>query len=301
MSEKEYFSSYFTGIFEASGGIYIPKGKYPKITISFHHNNKALANIIKERIGHGAIYEKKNGLAYEIFNKDGIFRFIEITSQYFRTPKIENFNEMIEYLNNYKNQSLPLSEIDESSFDSNGWLSGYLEINGNFHVSITKSEYFVFGSGDDCKLNNYLKCKTSFELHLKKDGKILYTPFLKKLANFFEIDLKEKVVYNQVCFSIRFANNNSLFILIKYLNKYHLFGTQYINYCIFENGYNSSMAEVVYKTKSKDTKENKEYIIRQILETHPVTFEKYNHSNSSIEEIQSNYIKEHLILFPKLD
>lgn len=44
--DKEYFGAYLTGVFEASGGIYIPKGKYPKITINFHKNNFALVEAI---------------------------------------------------------------------------------------------------------------------------------------------------------------------------------------------------------------------------------------------------------------
>lgn len=301
MSQREHFSSYFTGLFEASGGIYIPKGKYPKIYINFHKDNLPLANIIRDRIGFGALYEKKTGLSYEIFNKEGILRFIEITSKYYRTPKIENFNEMINYLNNNKNQSLSLAILDKSPFESNAWLSGYLETSGSFFVCLSIYEYFVFGTGDDCRLNESLIRQTTFELKHKKDSKSSYELFLYKLASFFETSLKEKKAFNDPCFTIRFVNYNSVSILINYLNKYPLFGIQYINYCIFKNGYNSSMADVVYKTKTKDTKENKEYIIREILEIHPVTFEKYNHFNSPVEEIKANYIKEHLILFPKLD
>lgn len=130
MKNKEYFSSYLTGIFEASGCIYIPKNRYPHIYISFHKNNLALAEAIKDRIGFGKIYEKSKNLSYEIFNKEGIHKFIELTKDYYRTPKINKFNSMLEYLNANKKCEYSIVKLDESGYETNAWLSRFLESNG---------------------------------------------------------------------------------------------------------------------------------------------------------------------------
>lgn len=99
LTNREYFSSYLTGIFEASGCITTPNKKWPHIYISFHQNNRALAEALRERIGYGAIYKKSKNISYEIFNKEGILKFIEITKDYLRSPKIREYNKMLEYLN----------------------------------------------------------------------------------------------------------------------------------------------------------------------------------------------------------
>lgn len=94
-SNKEYFSSYITGLLsppfrgETIGYIYIPKKNiYPKIQFYFNKNNRELAESIKKRIGQGSIYETKTVYAYEIYNKEGIIKLIKILSPYMRTPKI---------------------------------------------------------------------------------------------------------------------------------------------------------------------------------------------------------------------
>lgn len=138
---REYFSGYLTGLFEAVGTIKIPKNKptsthtdrgsergsrYPKIILSFHKNNKILAEVIKDIIGHGSIYNKRKNITYEINNKEGIIKFIELTNNNYRTPKIQEFNNMVKYMNVNLHSNLPLSTIDSSSFDNNAWIVGFL-------------------------------------------------------------------------------------------------------------------------------------------------------------------------------
>lgn len=135
MTNREYFSSYLTGLFESIGTISIKKNnRFPHIYFSFHKDNKLFAEEIQKIIGFGKIYEKKTVYSYEIFNKDGIIKFIELTQKYFRTPKIYEFNNMLEYLNTKKNYNFNFSEIDLSSFETNAWLSGYLESSGSFTI-----------------------------------------------------------------------------------------------------------------------------------------------------------------------
>lgn len=63
-------------------------------------------------------------------------KFIEITKGHFRSPKIDEFNKMLEYLNTYKKTNFSLSELDKSSYESNAWLSGFLENNGWFSITM---------------------------------------------------------------------------------------------------------------------------------------------------------------------
>lgn len=211
LTNREHFSSYgiqthcvgfyFTGIFEASGSIYIPKNRYPHIYISFHKNNLALAELnslpfreaslaeaIKDRIGFGTIYEKKTSLSYEIFNKEGIFKFIELTKDYYRSPKIHEFNNMLEYLNTNKKCQYSLVKLDERGYETNAWLSGFLESNGGFFIKKILQKYY---DKPDKEIIFYDYYRIIFELsHKKMDTKKQsYIELLSSLAKFFDTHL----------------------------------------------------------------------------------------------------------------
>lgn len=255
MSDKEYFGSYFTGLFEAVGSISIPLGnkKYPHIGLYFKNNNKALVEAIKDRIGHGSIYERKNRdlLSYEIFNKEGILKFIEITRGYYRTPKINRYNDMIEYLNTYKNQKISSSSLNTNSFNEDAWLSGYLESTGTFEiVTKTLSRRYYFDPKFKLihrKLDQY---NNSFE------------PFLQTLADFLHTPLQETTMNNNQHFLIRIFH--STYYLVNYLNNYPLYGSREYTFDIFKCVYDLWADPELTNTFFRD-KTQEEYI--QSIET----------------------------------
>lgn len=300
MNDKEYFGSYFTGIFEASGCISIyNNNRYPKITISFHKNNKVLAEAIRERIGFGSIYEKKNGYSYEIFNRYGVLRFIEITQKYLRTPKIDNFNNLVQHMNTYRGCTLPLATLNSQGFDSNGWLSGYLEINGSFNVTIFTDGYFRFNSGD-CNYRKYLRSRCGFQLTHKKTDKSnnSFEPFMLSLANFLKTELKDKLMYNRNLFILHFVNEDSIIVLLNYFDKFPLFGYQYARFIIFEKSFflQSDISMLRNRIHASDIDEERiKDIIKEIL------YIKEEFDNSPLQEIEDKYIKEHLLSMPRFD
>lgn len=53
-----------------------------------------------------------------------------------RTPKIEALHRAITWINKNDNSSIPCLELDKSSLDSNAWLAGFTDADGNFSITL---------------------------------------------------------------------------------------------------------------------------------------------------------------------
>lgn len=280
ISDKEYIGSYITGLFEAVGCIYIPKNKRKiKIMLTLNKKNKPLLEIIKNRIGHGYIYEVKNTCNYEIYNKEGFKKVIEIISPYIRTPKINKINKLIEYLNKYKNCNISLAEIDNSELDKNGWLAGYLENSGSFTIYIRKDK-------------EYIRHSVEFTLTCNSEDKEKnsYKPFMTLLAEYFNTKIIEKTIKGKKFYLVKLQNYKSINKLVEYLKKYPLYSIRYIDFKNFELAYQLNTDVELYRANENN------YV--QIMETIINTFntKKINYLP------EGEYFKvEHLDQFPKLD
>ena len=86
---------------------------------------------------------------------------IEING-YLRTPKIDQFNKLVTWINNNSNNNLTINETDTSSIIvdnltinetdtssilKNAWLSGFIEAPGSFSINIRKKT--IDGKGKD--------------------------------------------------------------------------------------------------------------------------------------------------------
>lgn len=133
------------GIIESDGSIIIPKDSSkntPSFTISFHEEDKALAEKICKTLGYGSIELIPNNKAVKIYirGKYSILDFLYLIHGKFRTPKIEKLNDLINYINKNWNKNLKesilLNSVDNSSLDSNSWLSGFSDRDACFYISI---------------------------------------------------------------------------------------------------------------------------------------------------------------------
>ena len=81
---------------------------------------------------------------------------------YLRTPKIDQFNKLVTWINNNSNNNLTINETDTSSIIvdnltinetdtssilKNAWLSGFIEAPGSFSINIRKKT--IDGKGKD--------------------------------------------------------------------------------------------------------------------------------------------------------
>jgi len=287
LDKNSKFSYYLAGLIEGDGTIIVPntersiKGKlnYPSIQIVFNLKDLPLSLLIQKLLGNGSLSRKKGVNAYilTINNIDGLTLIVQLINGKLRTPKIYAFHNLIDWLNN-KNLNLKIKkqELDNSSFLSNGWLSGFIEADGHFSVRTSMGDSF----------HPYTKLECKFELSQRqndhKGRNNLF--FLEKIAlnlltsvKSFRIDTKHPQ------YRIRTTSLKGNLNLVDYLNNYPLFGTKYLDY--------KDWLEVIQILKSGEhTKDTRTSAIEKIIRI------KYNMNDN-----RTVFIWDHLQHFYNLD
>jgi hypothetical protein len=148
----------------------------PKIIIVFKKADLPLANYLQNITKCGTVLIKpdRGYVLWQIQDIVSIFIIISIINGFMRTPKIEALNRAIVWLNNYININkatnishlllstkgskgslgkrllpstklildkiniLEIKPLDQSPIDSNAWLSGFTDADGNFSINIHK-------------------------------------------------------------------------------------------------------------------------------------------------------------------
>ena len=163
LNKNSKLGPYLAGLIEGDGtfathDIKSTSKKYrPKIIIVFKLADLPLAEYLQELTNCGTVYKKSDRgyVLWQIQDIKGVYTIVNIINGYMRTPKIEALNRTINWLNDYIgvniNSKLPstkliLSQIkkieikglDHSPIDSNPWLSGFTDADGNFSINIHK-------------------------------------------------------------------------------------------------------------------------------------------------------------------
>jgi len=136
------FGQYLTGLLEGDGTIIVPNPgllqRRPVVRFCFHAKDEPLALYLKQKIGYGHLVYPKTGnyLLLEISDKAGLCHIVHLTNGHFRTPKLEAFDRLINWLQKRAGKSISSRGMDFSSLMNSAWLSGFTDADGNFHVII---------------------------------------------------------------------------------------------------------------------------------------------------------------------
>jgi Cytochrome C and Quinol oxidase polypeptide I/LAGLIDADG endonuclease len=223
-------SSYITGLIEGDGSIITPntersiKGRinFPSIKFVFHLKDLPLALMIQKEIKNGSLTRKKGENAYvlTINNYNGLILLISLINGNMRTLKIYSLYNLIDWLNLKKENYIPKKPLNNSSLDSNAWLSGLIEAQGHFSIRTTITSK-----------NPKVECK--FELNKRqidpKGNNNL--DFLEIIAKFLLSSVKmTRVDKPNSEYRVRTTSLNGNLILENYLNTFPLFGSKYLDY-----------------------------------------------------------------------
>ena len=141
-NSEEVFGQYLAGLLEGDGTIIVPDlelvKRRPVVRICFHIKDESLAVLLKDRIGYGHLVYSKTGnyLLLEISDTKGLCRIVNLVNGFFRTPKLEAFERLINWVQQRVNEPLSSKGMDSSPLTSTAWLSGFTDADGNFHVII---------------------------------------------------------------------------------------------------------------------------------------------------------------------
>lgn len=239
--------SYLAGLIEGDGSIYTPKNNKGAcmIVIVFNSKDLPLALKIQAVLGTGNIYKVKgrNAYNYVISNLEGLLKIIDLINGKMRTPKIEQLYKLIDWINSNKNHNIVKLPKDDSSLDSNAWLSGFLEADGCFYIRISQNKHA-----------NTKKIACMLELAQKRTNlnNEDIIDIMNKISNFLLTNLKIRNKNNQ--YWIRTTSLESNLILIEYLTKYPLFSSKYMDYI--------SWKKVIQFIINKEQKNNLDEILK---------------------------------------
>ena len=160
---------YLAGLIESDGTIAVhnknsnAKKYNPKIAVVFNLVDKPLAINLASITEAGTIYKKKDAghILWQIQKLEDVIKIINIINGFMRTPKIEALHRAINWLNEFSNCKINCLNLDLSSIESNAWLAGFTDGDGNFSINYSNGKwglsYKIAQSRYNLRLLYYIK------------------------------------------------------------------------------------------------------------------------------------------------
>ena len=235
--------AYLAGLIEADGSFAIhdkdskAKKYRPKILIVFNLSDKPLVEKLISITNFGKLYNKsKQGcIIWQIQNKEDVLSVIKLINGYMRTPKIEALHRAIKWYNDFDSISINPLGLDVSSINSNAWLAGFTDGDGNFSINITNR-----------KKRNIITTKriqVFFRIELRQNyhrdvsaiqGGTSYSEILIKIARYLGVNLysrsriqKDKIFNSFMVISYNIKSHNKV---IDYFDRFPLYSSKYLAY-----------------------------------------------------------------------
>jgi len=227
--EELYFSHYLAGLLEGDGYITITNINRVILGITFNLKDKPLAEKLLNYLGKGSIVKRKsNSIELRFSSKKTLCKIIHLINGKFRTPKIEQLYKLIDWMNKNHSpsdfiQKLPLNE---SPILNDSWLSGFIDADGNFYIRNSLKQII---------------CKFSLEQRMiyPKTNES-YNFILNKICLALNVKLNTRIRenYKNSYYIIRVENQNSIKLLIEYLDIYPLLSSKYLDFLCWKIVFN---------------------------------------------------------------
>lgn len=224
---------YLAGLWEGDGHIWIPKtspapsGKRynPHFVLTFAEIDYPLVLVLKTLIG-ATIRHKVDNHVYvlTITSISGLLNIISLINGHLRTPKLTQFNKMIEWINNNTGSTISTHLPDTSDLLKNAWLSGFIEADGSFDIRISLIE---FGA-----LKNRVAARFRLEQRMydPNTGES-YQGIMMSIATALGVTLTTSIHNDNIQYwHISLSSLKARIILVNYLNEYLLFSSKLLNY-----------------------------------------------------------------------
>jgi len=246
--ENKYDLSYYlAGLFEGDGYITINNKNKVVFAITFNIKDTPLAKMILKNIGKGHIVKRKgNSIELRFTSKISLCKIIEWINGKFRTPKVDQFYLLIDWMNknhynNDKNRIIRKLPLDNSPLINNTWLAGFIDADGGFYIRCSLKQII-------CKFNLeqrmiYPKTLESYEFILNK----ICLSFNVKLT------IRNRVNIKKSYYIIKIENQSSIKLLIEYLDNFPLLSSKKLDYLDWKKAF----LIIINKTHlTKDGREN---------------------------------------------
>lgn len=242
-SNNGQLGPYLAGLIEGDGHIFVSsvgklstKKTWPAhIEIAFDIKDLQLFIKIKENLKGGYISIRPNGQSgrLTIKKRDILINLVNLINGHFRTPKIEALHRLIENLNQYCSESIPLLGLDKTPLGESAWLSGFLEADGYFYLNIARRAPKLNKKDLPIGITYYLYISQKQHYERKVDSSVNESNFshmedIAKLVNSRVISIERKRTTGiEKIYVVRTDKKDSKVLLFEYLNKFPLFGYKY--------------------------------------------------------------------------
>lgn len=226
------FNSYFAGLFEGDGHIWIQKQKgkkthNPRFCITFNIKNEPLAKKLLDIVGSGFIRFKPNDNACVLVISPviGLKKIVNLINGQLKTPKIYQLYNLIDWLNKNHNTNIEKLPLNKDNLENSSWFSGFVDADGSFSVQYTKIE--------DGAKKRKISCRLRIEQRkLDPITNESYFEILNQISLFLNCKLltKTQKLTNNSYYTLAATSVLSLNIIINYFNKYPLFSSKYLDY-----------------------------------------------------------------------
>jgi len=240
---KNSLGPYLAGLIEADGSIAVhdknsgAKRYRPKILVVFSLADKPLADKLAFTTQTGTVYHKKTAgyVIWQIQKTDHVIKIINLINGQMRTPKIEALHRAIIWYNDFESYSINCLGLDISDIDSNAWLAGFTDGDGNFSITLTNRK--KKGNITTKRVQAFFRIELRQNYHRgvsEKLGGISYFNILSKIAAYLNVNLLSRTRYlkDKVFHAFIVISHNSLSHekVISYFDRFPLYSTKYLAY-----------------------------------------------------------------------
>lgn len=242
-SLRSKLAPYLAGLIEADGSFAVhdkdskAKRYLPKILIVFSLDDTPLANKLLSIIKVGKLYIRKNQgcVIWHIQNIEDVVKIINIINGFMRTPKIEALHRAIEWYNNYKATKIKPLGLDLSPIDSNAWLAGFTDGDGNFSINLTDRKKKGAVTSKRVQVFFRIELRQNYPREASTEqGGTSYFKILSDISRYLGVNLysrsreqKDKIFYSYMVMS---HNMQSHVKTIEYFDRYPLYSSKYLAY-----------------------------------------------------------------------
>ena len=234
---------YLAGLIEADGSFSIhdkdskAKRYLPKIIIVFNINDIPLAKKLISITKVGKLYDKQRQgcILWQIQNIEDVIKTINIINGYMRTPKIEALYRAIKWFNDFNNTNIKPLCLDKSPIDSNAWLAGFTDGDGNFSINLTNRK--KKGIITTKRVQTFFRIELRQSYHRESSLELVSTSYfniLNSIAKYLGSNLysrsrerKDKIFYSYMIISHSLESHLKV---ITYFDRFPLYSSKYLSY-----------------------------------------------------------------------
>lgn len=194
----------------------------PCVAITANVKQLPFFNFLKEKLGGWIRYKKKeNAIVWTITARREILNLFTLMNGYLRSPKLYQFNLLIDYLNKiFPSAQLVKHDTDCSLFFENSWLAGFIDADGGFKIRYTKRSVHR-QTGRKTKERIALSFKIEQRQYHKNTNES-FEPLMKSIADFFTVPLHITKHNNTEYWCVEIRSFSRMQNLIDYLSVHPL-------------------------------------------------------------------------------